>query len=231
MGAEGDLPGDFKFQFGGAVYRDAVHAVQGYGIYASLWMHLPDDEDTETYVFPPFEGANGGPSDGPLLTLRGEAIDGFVVPLAARPGTILEAGDPFSFAAQLAPTLPAAMSVVVTGPGGSTHTITGRANPVGYFYDPAQDFIVGTPGVYHVAVTATFDAPTSAGPMSPAYPTGTILGAVDGGFDVYVVAKDTPSLPPGLPPWSVVDGTGPVNLPLVAPAGTESGTVHYTIAM
>ncbi|TMA35805.1 MAG: hypothetical protein E6J79_14350 [Deltaproteobacteria bacterium] len=124
-----------------------MHAVQGYGIYASLWMHLPDDESGETYVFPPFEGANGGPFDGPLLTLQGQAIDGFVVPLAVRPGTILEVGDTFSFAAELAPTLPAAVSVVVTGPEG--HTVTGRANPVGYFYDPAQDFTVNTPGVYH----------------------------------------------------------------------------------
>jgi hypothetical protein len=67
--------------------------------------------------------------------------------------------------------------------------------------------------------------------MAAPYPTGTILGAVDGGFDVYVVATDTPSLPPGLPPWSVVQGTGPVNIPVVAPPGTESGTVRYTIAM
>src|SRR2546430_10812393 len=125
---------------------------------------------------------------------------------------------------------PGGMSVVVTGPGG-THTITGRANAIGYFYDPAQDFAVGTPGVYNVAVTATFDAPTSAGPMSVPYPTGTILGAVDGGFDVYVVANDTPSLPAGLPPWSVVGGTGPGNLTVDAPFGTETGTGHYTIAM
>ena len=32
MGAAGDLAGDFKFEFGGAVYRDGVHAVRGYGI-------------------------------------------------------------------------------------------------------------------------------------------------------------------------------------------------------
>jgi hypothetical protein len=224
MGAAGDLPGDFKFQFGGAVYRDAIHAVQGYGIYASLWMHLPDDEPAETYVFPPFD-------ENPILTVDGWPIEGFVVPLAVRPGTILEAGDPFSFAAQLAPTLPAAMSVVVTGPDDSEHTISGRANAIGYFYDPAQDFTVDLPGIYHITVTATFDAPTSAGPLSPPYPTGTILGAVSGGFDVYVVAKDTALLPTALPPWSVVAETGPVHLPVVAPPGTQTGTVHYTIAM
>jgi hypothetical protein len=230
MGVAGDLPNDFKFQFGGAVFRDGVHAVQGYGIYASLWMHLPDDDDDETYVFPPFEGANGGPGDVPLLTLAGQTIDAFVVPLAVRPGTILETGGVFSFAAQLAPTLPAGVSVSVIGPDGD-HAITGRANAIGYFYDPAQDFVVSAPGVYHVAVTATFDAPTSVGPMSAPYPTGTVLGAVDGGFDVYVVAAGTPDLPAGHPPWSVIEGAGPVALTVRAPFGTRTGAVRYTIAM
>jgi hypothetical protein len=54
---------------------------------------------------------------------------------------------------------------------------------------------------------------------------------VSGGFDVYVVAKDTPPLPSTLPPWSVVAGTGPVSIPVIAPIGTQSATVHYTLAM
>jgi hypothetical protein len=232
MGFDGDLPGDFKFQFGGVVYRDSVHAVSGYGIYGSLWSHLIDaDDQAETYVFPPFEGANGGPSNGPILRINGAAIDGFVVPLGVRPGSVLETGKVFSFSAQLAPTLPAAVSAVVTGPAGFSRTVAGRANPVGYFYDPSQDFVTPAPGVYHVAVTATFDAATSAGPMSPPYPTGSVLGAVAGGFDVYVVAADTPSLPPGQPTWSVVAGVAPVTLTVWAPHALQTGTVHYTIAM
>ncbi|MFN8543759.1 MAG: hypothetical protein U0807_06090 [Candidatus Binatia bacterium] len=230
MGAAGDLPNDFKFQFGGAVFRDSVHAVRAYGIYASLWVHLPSGATTDanTSVLPPLQW---GPGGDPILTLGGQPIDAFVVPLAARPGTILEVGDRFSFSAQLAPTLPASVSVTVTGPDGASHTIAGRANAIGYFYDPAQDYVVSTPGVHHVAVTATFDGATSAGPTSPPYSTGTVLGAVAGGFDVYVVAADTPALPAGLPPWSVVAGAGPVPLTVHAPFGVQTGTVHYTIAM
>jgi len=231
MGIDGDLPNDFKFQFGGAVFRDTTRSLNRYGIYGSLWVHLPDDDPTGSRVFPPFQGANGGPSGGPIMTLAGEEIDAFVVPLGVRPGTILEAGDSFSFSAQMAPTLPAGAEITVTGPGGFSQTISGRANAVGYFYDPSQDFQVSAPGVYHVAVTATFDSPTSAGPMSPPFPTGTVLGAVDQGFDIYVVPKDGPGLLTPHPAFSVVRGLTAVPLIVESPDETASGTVHYTIGM
>ena len=231
MGIEGDMPNDFKFQFGGAVFRDTTRDLNRYGIYASLWVHLPDDDPIGSRVFPPFQGANGGPSGGPIMTLAGEEIDAFVVPLGVRPGTILEAGDTFSFSAHLAPTLPAQLDVIVTGPGGFSQEISGRANSIGYFYDPGQDFEVATAGVYHVAVTATFDAPTSAGPISPPYPTGTVLGAVESGFDIYVVPQNGPALGTSHPEWSVVRGVVDVPILVEAPDGFSSGTIHYTIAM
>jgi hypothetical protein len=231
MGVEGDLPNDFKFQFGGALFRDTTRNLRAYGLYGSLWVHLPADEPAETYVFPPFQGANGGPTQGPIMTLAGQEIDGFVVPLAVRPGTILEVGDTFSFSAQLAPTLPARLDVVVTGPNRFTQTISGRANAIGYFSSPSQDFAVTAPGVYHATVTATFDSPTSVGPMGAPYPTGSILGAVAGGFDVYVVSPDSSVLTTDLPARSVILGLGPVSLTVQAPNGVEGGTVHFTTAM
>jgi hypothetical protein len=176
VGTEGDCPNEIKFLFGGAVFRGTTRDLNQYGIYGALWVHLPEDDPLGTRVFPPFQGANGGPSGGPIMVLKGEEIDAFVTPLAVRPGTILESGDTFSFSAQLAPTLSAKVDVKVTGPQGFTKTISGRANAIGYFYDPAQDFEITTPGVYHVAVNATFDSPTSAGPMTEPYPTGTVLG-------------------------------------------------------
>ena len=198
IGVEGDLPNDFKFLFGGTVFRDPSRGLNRYAIYGGLWVALPTD-GPGTRVFPPFQGANGGPSGGPIMTIAAEEIDAFVVPLAVRPGTILETGDTFSFSAHLAPTLPAKLDVIVTGPRGFSQGISGRANSIGYFYDPDQDFQVATAGVYHVAVTATFDAPTSAGPISPPYPTGTVLGAVEAGFDIYVVPHDGLPWPPAIP--------------------------------
>lgn len=231
MGVEGDLPNDIKFQFGGAVFRDTTRALNRYGIYGSLWVHLPENDQIGSRVFPPFQGANGGPNGGPIMTLAGKEIDAFVVPLAVRPGTILETGDTFSFSAHMAPTLPAGVEVSVTGPGGFVKTINGRANAIGYYYDPNQDFKMIAPGVYHVAVTATFDLPTSAGPMSPPYPTGTVLGAVDGGFDVYVVAPDSVAIQTPHPGFSVVKGVTAV--PLIVEASDEAtpATVHYTVGM
>ena len=230
MGANGDMPNDFKFQFGGAVFRDTTQELNRYGIYGSLWVMLADNDRKGSRVFPPFQGANGGPSGGPIMTLAGEAIDAFVVPLAVRPGTILEAGDSFSFAAQLAPTLPAMVDVTVTGPDGFSRAISGRANAIGYFYEPARDFVVTTPGIYHVSVTATFDSPTSAGPMTEPYPTGTVLGASANGFDVYVVSPESPALSTTHPAWSVVRGFQSVPLQVSLPQ-EQSGTIYYTIGM
>ena len=231
MGVEGDLPNDFKFQFGGAVFRDTTRSLNRYGIYASLWVHLPDDDLVGSRVFPPFQGSNGGPSGGPIMALAGEEIDAFVVPLGVRPGTILEVGDSFSFSAQMAPTLPAAAEIKITGPGGFSQTISGRANAIGYFYQPHQDFQVTTPGVYSVEVTATFDSSTSAGPMSPPYPTGTVLGAVNRGFEIYVVPNKGPILLTPHSAFSTVRGMSSVPLIVESVGETSSGTVHYTIGM
>jgi hypothetical protein len=234
MGVEGDLPNDFKFQFGGVVFRDTTRDLSRYGIYGSLWVQLPDDDPIGSRVFPPFQGTNGGPSGGPILTLDGKEIDAFVVPLAVRPGTILEAGDTFSFSAQLAPTLPGRVDVTISGPDGIAYAISGRANAIGYYYNSSQDFSVATPGLYHVSVTATFDSPTSAGPMSEPFPTGTVLGAVEGGFDVYVVPRNSPPLKTTHPQWSVWDETNPnvrdVTL-LVGSPEKQQGEVHFTIGM
>ena len=234
IGVEGDKLNDFKFLFGGAVFRDLTMKLNRYGIYGALWVMLPDADPKSTRisrVFPPFQGANGGPSGGPIMNLDGKEIDAFVVPLAVRPGTLLETGDTFSFASHVAPTLPAKVHVTVTGPAGFSAVINGRANAIGYFYDPAQDFQVTSPGVYHVSVTATFDSATSAGPMSPPYPTGTLLGAVEQGFDFYVIPANSAILGTPHPDWSVIKSVTAVPLLVKAPKDMLAGTVHYTIGM
>ena len=165
------------------------------------------------------------------MTLSGQEIDAFLVPLAVRPGTILETGDVFSFSAHLAPTLSAKVDVTITGPNGFSQIISGRSNTIGYFYDPTQDFEIKTPGIYHVRAIATFDSPTSAGPMSAPFPTGTVLGAADGGFDIYVVPKNSPLIQTSHPEWSVVMGLPKVPLIVGAPRGVKSEAVHYTIGM
>ena len=67
--------------------------------------------------------------------------------------------------------------------------------------------------------------------MSALFPTGTVLGAVDQGFDVYVIPKDGPGLLTTHPAFSVVKGLPDVPLIVQSATESDSGTVQYTIGM
>ncbi|MBN2471987.1 MAG: hypothetical protein JXN59_14800, partial [Anaerolineae bacterium] len=56
VGANGDLPGDYTFLFGGAVVRNAALGLNETAIYGSLLMTIEDDDPNGTRVFPPLRG-------------------------------------------------------------------------------------------------------------------------------------------------------------------------------
>lgn len=174
-GRQGDLPGDFKFLYGGAVIRDAVQGEGIYAIYGSSWVLLPDDDPNGSRFMPPFQGAAGGPDGGPLFTVHDRDIDMFFMPMGVRPGAVLETGNIFRMAGPIMPTLPSIVTYTVTAPDGSKRTFDGRANAVGYFYDPADDFVLDQPGLWKVELAVTHDGMTSAGPVEQPYPTGGLL--------------------------------------------------------
>jgi hypothetical protein len=230
-GFEGDQPNDFKFLFGGAVYRAPASDFSFYGAYGSLWVMLADNDVVGGRVMPPFQGAAGGPSGGPLMTLKGEEIDIFAHPMGVRPGSILEVGDTVSFSAQIAPTLPSELVVVITSPTGRTHLIEGIANKVGYFYDPLLDFTATEAGVYTASVTVTHNGQTSAGKVEAPYPTGSILGADNSEFDFYVVsnhakpAKFSGQIPAKLP------SSASLSLDLESSEGYEITKIYSSAVM
>jgi len=194
-GPEGDLPNDFKFMYGGAVMRGPALAHPEYAIYGALFVLIPaDDAHGGTRTFPPFRGNGGGPDAGPLMTLDGRPIDAFLHPTAARAGTVLETGDTFALAGAVAPPLPALVSYTVTFPDGRRRSYSGAANKVGYFYRPADDFIVREPGIYTVEAKVVFKGSTSAGPVTEPFPEGGILGSDAGRFSIYVVPRGSPML-------------------------------------
>ena len=199
MGVEGDLTNDIKWQFGAAVFKRPDLGIGEVAVYGSLWVKVSDEDPIGSRVFPPFQGAAGGPTGGPIMTLKGEEIDLFLMPTAVRPGTILEMGDRFVFAGQVGPPLASKVRVRVTSPGGQKRTIRGQANPIGYFSDPAGDFMVDEPGVWSVEVRVLHDGMTSAGPVEAPYLTGGVLGSADGRFQVYVVPKAPARIDFGLP--------------------------------
>ena len=190
-GFQGDNPNDFKFVFGGGVYRMPKANENYYLAYGSLWTHLPADDETGGRIMPPFQGASGGPSGGPLMTLLGEEVDIFFHPTGVRPGSILEVGNVAAFAGHVAPTLPSEVSIVVTTPSNEIKTIEGTANKIGYFYEPETNFEVTEPGVYDVNITVTHRGMTSAGLVESPYPVGGILSKDIHSYEFYAVTKES----------------------------------------
>ena len=189
-GNPGDLPGDFKFLYSAAVIRDPASGEGVYAIYGSGWILLPDDDPLGARVLPPFRGAGGGLDGGPLFTVHGRPIDNmFFLPLGVRPGAVLETGDVFRMAGPIMPTLPSRIAYTVTAPDGAQRSFTGRANAVGYFYDPTDDFVLDQPGLWTVDIGLTHEGQTSVGPVEPPFPTGGPL-TPDGATFTFVVAGE-----------------------------------------
>lgn len=240
VGVLGDQPNDFKFQYVGTVFRDLASGVTEYGGQGTGWVFIPDDDVLGTRAMPPFAGpGNGGwtTEGGPIMTVLGEEVHLFVHPTGTPPGAVLEVGDTLRFAGHFMPTLPSRVSVSVTSPSGATTTVEANGNRVGYVYDPTAGIVVDEPGVWSVAVDAWHDGACSGGRTVPPYPRGTVLGAGDGRYHVYVVERGAPRLEvsrprPGVLAPAAISGTvEPVVVAGPLPADLRQVTVAYTLTM
>jgi hypothetical protein len=242
VGVLGDQTNDFKFQYVGTVYRDLETGRAEYGGQGSGWIFIPDDDPTGTRVMPPFAGFGGWTSEGgPLLTLKGEDVHIFILPTGVRPGEVLEVGDHFRFAGHIMPTLDSRIAVTVTAPSGAQHLIEGKANRVGYIYDPADDFVVDEAGPWTVDVRVWHDGQIGSGeqvscatePSVPC-PEGGVLGSDDGQYAFYVVAQGAARLnvsapTPGFLPINYE--VRPITVTGTLPAGLTDAAVDYTLTM
>ena len=229
-GKQGDNPNDFKFVFGGGVYRIPKIGENHYLAYGSLWVHLPGEDEVGGRIMPPFQGAASGPSGGPIMTLLGKDIDIFYHPLGVRPGTILEVGDLAAFSGQIAPTLPSDISIKITTPSGSVKVIEGTANKIGYFYKPGSNFLITEPGVYDVNILVTHKGMTSSGLVNPPYPSGGILGPEQNTFQFYAVT-DKSNIAKLNPLPSVLPRSTELKFTLNNSDGTNSNQFYQTTVM
>ena len=181
-GIAGDLPGDIKFMYIANVIRDSTSGEGLYGIHGSGWVHMQKNDPLPSRVMPPFRGAAGGPDGGPLLTVHGREVDLLFVPMGVRPGAVLETGQSFRMAGPIMPTLPSMVDYRVVAPDGSIREFSGRANAVGYYYQPEDDFVVDQAGLWTVELLVTHDGDTSAGTVEPPFPTGGPLTPEPGVF-------------------------------------------------
>ena len=233
-GALGDLPGDLKWEFGGAVFRMPGLSINEYAVYSSLWVLLPHDDPVGARVTPPFQYAAGGSiNGGPIMNLQGQDINMLFLPKGVRPGDILERGDTIAFSGHVGPPLDSRVEVTITPPSGSinAHSHTWHANKIGWLYDPSFDFVANVPGRWTVDVAVEHDRPYLPTGVTPtSFNTGTVLGTT-GRYEFYVVEPGAPRLfvfspKPGFVNWPSGQ-IEPIHIRGSAPPGTAH--VYYTI--
>jgi len=232
--ANGDQPGDIKWEFGGAVLRTITNTnpINEYAIYSSLWVLLPDDDPIGGRITPPFQDATGASvNGGAILTVAGQEIDMLFLPLGVRPGDVLQVNDTISFSGHVGPPLDSRVDVTITSPGGTTFSRSWHANKIGWLYDPTFDFGANEPGRWRVNVFVEHDRPYLPTGLTPtSHNTGTVLGT-GAEYMFFVVEPQAPRLlltspQPGVITWP----TGhiePIHIRGTAPADTTA--VYYTI--
>jgi hypothetical protein len=242
VGLQGDRPNDFKFQYVGVVFRDLSSGHSEYLGQGTGWVFIPDDDPAGTRVMPPFAGpGNGGwtTEGGPILTLKGEDVHIFILPTGTRPGAVLEIGDVFRFAGHVMPTLDSQVAFTVTAPSGGHHNGGGRANAIGYYYDPEGDVVVDEPGLWAVDVKVWHDGQCSGGATIPPYPSGDVLGSEHGAWPggrywFYVVDPGSPRLNVATPNpgfLSFDQEVEPITVTGSVPPGLTGVAVDYTISI
>lgn len=237
VGVQGDLANDFKFQYGGAVFRDLITGRNEYVGQGTGWIFIPEDDITGSRVMPPFAGpGNGGwtTEGGPLLTLQEQDIHIFILPTGVQPGAVLEVGDTASFAGHIMPTLDSRVAVTFTAPSGTRHIAGGQANSIGYFYDPDDDFAVQEAGLWSVDVRVWHDGQCSGGQTVAPYPSGDVLGSEGGRYWFYVVPEGSPRLHVATPTPGYLDFDGavtPITISGTLPPGLTGAAIDYTITM
>ncbi len=241
VGILGDLPNDYKFQYVGVVYRDLINGHKEYLGQGTGWIFIPDDDALGNRVMPPFAGpGNGGwtTEGGPLFKLEDKDVHIFILPTGIQPGAVLEVGDTLRFAGHIMPTLDSQVEFTVTAPAGARYPGGGKANSVGYYYRPEDDFIVNEPGVWSVDVRVWHDGMCSGGKTVPPFPSGDILGSKEGRFWFYVTPAGARRLTVTAPTLGMlpIRQTGsqvvsPILVTGTIPSGTENAVVDYTISM
>ncbi len=230
-GVDGVFPPDYLFLFGGAVLRNPQAGVMQTAIYGAAAVMIDPREDPRgPRTYPPYRGAAGAGDGGPLFEFIDEDVAMFFHPTSVQPGEVLAVGNTLSIAGQVAPTLANDVQVTITSPSGQTQQFEGRANAIGYFYDPANDFTVTEPGVWQVGVTISHTGTTSAGETEPPPPTGGLLGGTT--FEVYVLPLAAPRLE-----WTqddrrdfMIPAGFPYNFALLGPEGWTDLQGYITLA-
>ena len=234
VGTTGDRPGDYTFLFGGTVIQaddpDSDYTYLNTAIYGALSVVIDDVDARGARVYPPYNGAAGAGDGGALISIDEQTFDLFFVPGATPPGALLTLGETISVAGQLAPTLPSRVQGTITSPRGIVTSFDGRANAIGYFYDPAHDIITNETGVWTIDISVIGDSITSVGAPEPPYPTGGVLRPFGTRYHVYVLPENAEALETTIELPDVLIPTGvPYNFAFTIPAAWTDTAAYATL--
>lgn len=232
-GFGGERPDDFTFLFGGTVVNNAEAGINEASVYAALGVVMREGDPLGPRVYPPYRGEAGGPDGGPLFTVRGIPYETFLVPTGTLPGQVANRGEMLVIAGQTAPTLHNRLNVTVTAPDGTTHTFEGLTNAIGYFYDPATALSLDQVGIWTVHVAVSPAGANSAGVPEPPLPVGSVIGALNNQFYVYVADPEAEPLT-----WNrngdidvPIPAGAPFNFTVNLPQGLQDVRVFRTTTM
>ncbi|MBI1259895.1 MAG: hypothetical protein GC204_20695 [Chloroflexi bacterium] len=224
-GLNGNAAGDYIFLFGGAVIREGN--LRDSAIYGALAVVTHDDP---LRIYPPDRGASGGADGGALLTIKGQPVDTFIDMTGVQPGEVLSLGDTLAVAGQVAPPLAASVNTTLTSPSGRVFQFSSKANAVGYYYDPAVHMTVDELGIWTVDVQVVQDGISSSGQSQAPFPEGSVLGANNQRFSVYVQPKDaTPLEWNPLLTDTIIPIVSPYNFSFTLPTDWTRIQAYYTL--
>jgi hypothetical protein len=228
-GFAGAQPGDYFFMFGGTILRNSEIGIANSGIYGAVGMVTEADATPGARIASPARGADGAADAGALLVLPNDSYDAFLLPTGIQPGDVLTLGDPVVVSGQTAPALPVTVAVTLTSPSGTQRQTFGRANAVGYYYDPTQDFAVDETGVWTVDIQVVVDAQTSAGQPNPPFAFGGIPGSPSGRYLFYVIERPGDLLERAARADITIPSALPYNFSFTLPQDWTGEAISYTL--
>ena len=199
----GDSPGDIYRLLGGVVLRRASEPPRCAGYLASAFI-LPKGSRNNRVIAPGAE---------PLVGADGTSARFFLV--AARPGSVYEAGAVFVPFVQIDPILPARVRFRLRFPNGRQEAVDGIADRFGAFIGQAR-WGLDQPGVYVYTLTADWNGHAGRMPGLPQ----------EGGF-LFVIETKRPGGSPGLRLTLPGQLTFPVERGLVIEGVTTGDAVYY----
>lgn len=234
-GPAGDIAGDVKMNYVGAVLRDDVNGMNHYGWYASMLVLIDENDPLGPRVMPPFDGLlPGSPPGGELLRLGNQSYQVFITFAPTGPGAVLTTGQPVQLAGVVWPPVAGKVVGTVTLPDGRRHSFASPSNAMGVF-DVTAD-VVDTPGQVDVEIQAVCSGATSVGVISEQvpqdqWPRGSGIGLTDGRFSLPVVSPHGEGIRFDLPEYSHADPSIPLRVQGHLPDGHMADQVHLCLSM